>query len=92
MDYVALTLSPVPPVKQFRVAVVMRYFGEKADPLDVAKRLRIKRGAAERHIAAIRKCIRDLEKVGQTAFSERLEAIGMLTSDIWLVRNGRQKT
>ncbi|RQM44735.1 hypothetical protein EHZ19_26905 [Paraburkholderia bannensis] len=78
-DYVALTLTPVPPVKEFRVAVIMKYFGEKANPLDVAQRLEIKKNAAERHITAIRKCIKDLEKDGLTVFSERLDEIGMLT-------------
>jgi hypothetical protein len=68
----------VPPVKEFRVAVIMKYFGDKADPLEVAKHLEIKKGAAERHIPAIRKCIKDLEKDSLTAFSTRLEEIGML--------------
>jgi len=77
-DYVALTLTPVPPVKEFRVAVIMKYFGENASPLETAKHLGIQKNAAERHITSIRKCIRDLEKNGLTAFSERLSEIGML--------------
>ncbi|WP_430228018.1 hypothetical protein [Paraburkholderia tropica] len=77
-DYVALTLTPVPPVKEFRVAVIMKYYGEKTDALEVAKNLGIKKSAAERHITAIRKCITDLNKDGLTAFSKRLDEIGML--------------
>jgi hypothetical protein len=81
-DYVALTLTPVPPVKEFRVAVIMKYFGEKTDPLETARHLAIKKSAAERHITAIRKCIRDLEKSGLTALSTRLDEIGMLMSSL----------
>ncbi|MPW17893.1 hypothetical protein GCT13_13335 [Paraburkholderia sp. CNPSo 3157] len=77
-DYVALTLNPLPPVKEFRVAVIMKYFGEKVSPLETAKHLGIPKNAAERHITAIRKCVRELEKNGLTAFAERLDEIGML--------------
>ncbi|MEW9586640.1 hypothetical protein, partial [Paraburkholderia sp. DGU8] len=80
-DHVALTLTPVPPVKEFRVAVIMKYFGEKVSPQETAKHLGIPKNAAERHITAIRKCIRELEKNGMTAFSERLDEIGMLVSN-----------
>lgn len=78
-DHVAMTLTPVPPVKEFRVAVIMKYFGENVSPLDTAKHLGIPKNAAERHITAIRRCIRELEKNGLTAFSERLDEIGMLS-------------
>ncbi|POR54560.1 hypothetical protein B0G62_102168 [Paraburkholderia eburnea] len=77
-DHVALTLTPVPPVKEFRIAVIMKYFGEKADPLDTAKHLGIPKNAAERHITNIRRTIRELEKNGITALSARLDEIGML--------------
>ncbi len=77
-DYVAFTVTPVPPIKEFRVSVIMKYFGEKSDPLEVAKNLGIKKSAAERHITVIRKCVRDLQKDGLTALSTRLDEIGML--------------
>lgn len=77
-DYVALTLTPVPPVKEFRVAVIMKYFGEKSEPIETAKHLGIPKNAAERHITAIRRCVKDLERDGLTAFSARLDEIGML--------------
>lgn len=77
-DYVAITLKPLPPVKEFRVAVIMKYFGEKTDPLETAKNLGIPKKTAERHITAIRSFIRDLQKSGITALDERLGEIGML--------------
>lgn len=77
-DYVALTLTPVPPVKAFRVAVIMKHFGEKVHILDRAESLGIKKASANLHATAIRKCIRELEKDGLTAFSARLDEVGML--------------
>lgn len=79
-DHVAQVLEVVPPVKEFRVAVIMKYYGEKVHPKDVAERLGIPADAAERHTTAIRKCIRDLQKDGLTAMNERLDEIGMLVS------------
>lgn len=77
-DHVAPALPVVPPVKEFRVAVLMKFFGEKVDPLDVAEKLQIPAHAAERHTTAIRKFVRDLQKDGLTALSERLDEVGML--------------
>lgn len=77
-DHVARVLPVVPPVKEFRVAVIMKYYGEKVHPEDVAEKLGIPEYAAERHTTAIRKCIRELQKDGLTALSERLDEIGML--------------
>lgn len=77
-DYVALTLTPVPPVKEFRVAVIMKHFGEKVHILDRAESLGIKKASANLHATAIRKAIKELEKNGLTAFSERLDEVGML--------------
>lgn len=77
-DHVARVLPVVPQVKEFRVAVIMKFYGEKVHPQDVAEKLEIPEDAAERHITSIRKCIRDLQKSGLTALSERLDEVGML--------------
>lgn len=71
-------LPVVPPVKEFRVAVLMKYYGEKVNAADVADKLGIPEHAAERHATAIRRCIRELQKNGLTALNERLDEIGML--------------
>ncbi|QBR00491.1 hypothetical protein [Paraburkholderia pallida] len=81
-DHVAAALPVVPPVKEFRVAVIMKYFGEKVNPMDVAEKLEIPDHAAERHATAIRKCVRELKKNGLTALNERLDEIGMLLSNV----------
>lgn len=77
-DYVARVLPVVPPVKEFRVAVLMKFFGEKVHVLDVADSLGIKKDAANRHAAAIRKCVREMQKDALTALNERLDEVGML--------------
>jgi hypothetical protein len=80
-DHVARVLPVVPPIKEFRVAVIMKYYGEKLDPLDVAEKLGIPNHAAERHTTAIRRCLRELQKDGLTALDERIDEIGMLMRD-----------
>lgn len=72
------SLPVAPPAKEFRVAVIMKYCGEKVHPEDVAGKLEIPEYAAERQATAIRKCIRELQKNSLTALNERLDEIGML--------------
>ncbi|KVE50406.1 hypothetical protein [Burkholderia vietnamiensis] len=80
-DHVGEALMPVPPVKEFRRAVIMKYFGEKENVTIVAENLGIPPRTAERHAAAIRRYIKDLERNGLTKLSERLDEIGMLISE-----------
>ncbi|PVX86461.1 hypothetical protein C7402_102297 [Paraburkholderia unamae] len=77
-DEAARAMKSVPPKREFRVAVLMKYFGVKVHVLDRAESLRIPEDAAKRHATAIRNWIREIEKAGLTALSERLDAIGML--------------
>ncbi|HIC7213968.1 hypothetical protein [Burkholderia stabilis] len=77
-DEVARTARDVLPVKEFRVAVLRKYFGDKIHVLDEAEKLGIDEHPANRHATTIRKWIKDLEKNGMTALCERLDEAGML--------------
>ncbi|WP_146230015.1 hypothetical protein [Paraburkholderia tropica] len=77
-DQVAREARDVLPVKAFRVAVLRKHFGDKIHVLDEAEKLGIDEHPANRHATTIRKWIRELEKKGLTALSERLDAVGML--------------
>lgn len=77
-DQVAREARDVLPVHAFRAAVLRKHFGEKVHVLDEAEKLGIDEHPANRHATTIRKWIRELEKNGLTALSERLDEVGML--------------
>jgi len=71
-------LEILPPVHRFRVAVIMRHFGEKLSVTDVSDNLGIPARTAGRHASAIAAYLKALEKSAWADLYDQLSESGML--------------